>query len=199
MKGKGTAIVINEKDNVATALSPLKAGMEVSVEIGDRCETAKLISDIPMGHKFALRDIAKGGVVIKYGEPIGISTVKIARGDHVHVHNVVSEPRGKRTTMNFQGYRRPDGKAGTRNHVLVIPSVGCSQGCAQTVARGLKGVVYLPNIFGCGQIGEDRPTVRRTLAGFARNPNVAAVLIIGLGCEELTAERFPKCTYQRTA
>src|SRR5208283_1081673 len=94
--------------------------------------------------------------------------------------------------MNFQGYRRPDGKAGTRNHVLVIPSVGCSQGCAQAVARGLKGVVYLPNIFGCGQIGEDRPTVKRTLVGFGTNPNVAAVLIIGNGCEELSTEEIAK-------
>ena len=94
MKGKAAAIVINEKDNVATALSPLKAGTEVSLEVGGRSETTKLISDIPMGHKFALKDIAKGAPVIKYGEPIGRSTVKITRGDHVHIHNVVSQPRG---------------------------------------------------------------------------------------------------------
>jgi altronate dehydratase large subunit len=96
----------------------------------------------------------------------------------------------RRAVMNFQGYRRPDGRAGTRNHVLVIPSVGCSQGCAQAVARGLKGAVYLPNIFGCGQIGEDRPVVKRTLVGFGANPNVAAVLIIGNGCEHLTTEEI---------
>ncbi len=94
--------------------------------------------------------------------------------------------------MNFQGYRRLDGKAGTRNHVLVIPSVGCSQGCAQAVTQGLKGVVYLPNIFGCGQIGEDRPVVKRTLAGFGANPNVAAVLIIGNGCEHLTTDEIAR-------
>ena len=94
MKRKAAAIVINEADNVATALSPLKAGSEIAVEVGARSETTKLISDIPMGHKFALRDIAKGSAVIKYGEPIGRSTVKIIRGDHVHVHNVVSQPRG---------------------------------------------------------------------------------------------------------
>jgi altronate dehydratase large subunit len=94
--------------------------------------------------------------------------------------------------MNFQGYHRPDGKAGTRNHVLVIPSVGCSQGCAQAVAQGLKGAVYLPNIFGCGQIGEDRAVVKRTLVGFGANPNVAAVLIIGNGCEHLTTEEIAK-------
>ena len=94
MPGKSTAIMINEKDNVATALSPLKAGTEVSVEVRGRAEKTKLLSDIPMGHKFALKDIEKGAAVIKYGEPIGQSTVKITRGDHVHVHNVVSQPRG---------------------------------------------------------------------------------------------------------
>ena len=68
--------------------------------------------------------------------------------------------------MNFDGYRRPDGKTGTRNFVLVIPSVGCSQGVARAIARGLKNVVYLPNILGCGQIGEDRMLVKKTLVGF---------------------------------
>ena len=87
----------------------------------------------------------------------------------------------------FQGYRRTRGRAGTRNHVLVIPSVGCSQVCAQSIARGFKGVVYLPNVFGCGQMGEDRAIVRRTLAGFGANPNVFSVLVVGNGCEELSA------------
>ena len=94
--------------------------------------------------------------------------------------------------MNFQGYRRPDGQAGTRNHVLVIPSVGCSQGCAQNIAQGLKGVSYLPNILGCGQVGEDRDLVKRTLVGFGKNPNVFAVLIVGNGCEHLAPEEIQR-------
>jgi altronate dehydratase large subunit len=92
--------------------------------------------------------------------------------------------------MNFQGYLRPDGQAGTRNLVLVIPSVGCSQGCAQNIAQGLKGVIYLPNILGCGQMGEDRALVKRTLTGFGKNPNVFAVLIVGLGCEQLPPQEI---------
>ena len=94
--------------------------------------------------------------------------------------------------MEFQGYRRQDGKAGTRNYVLVIPSVGCSQGVAQAIAQGFKGVVYLPNILGCGQMGEDRTLVKKTLVGFGLNPNVFAVLIVGLGCEELAPEKSQK-------
>jgi altronate dehydratase large subunit len=92
--------------------------------------------------------------------------------------------------MIFEGYRRPDGKAGTRNHILVIPSVGCSQGAAQAIAQGIKGVVYLPNIFGCGQMGEDRSLVKRTLVGFGVHPNVFAVLVVGNGCEQLGAREI---------
>src|SRR4030042_4803236 len=94
MGGKIKVIVINEKDNVATALEPLNAGTKVSVKVQGRMEKLKLLSDIPMGHKFALRAMAEGGAVIKYGEAIGQTTAKITRGEHVHIHNVVSEPRG---------------------------------------------------------------------------------------------------------
>ncbi len=87
-------MIIDEKDNVATALKGLSAGAEVSVELQGRIQKITLLSDIPMGHKVALKDIEEGEPVIKYGEPIGKSTAKIARGEHVHVHNVVSQPRG---------------------------------------------------------------------------------------------------------
>lgn len=91
--GKTEVIVINEKDNVAIALKPLNAGNKVTVKVQGRIENIKLLSDIPMGHKFALKDMDEGEVVIKYGEPIGQSTVKISRGEHVHTHNVISQPR----------------------------------------------------------------------------------------------------------
>jgi altronate dehydratase len=94
MGGRIKVIVINEKDNVATALEPLNAGTAVSVKVQGRIEKMKLLSDIPMGHKFALRDMEEGGAVIKYGEPIGQTTAKVTRGEHVHIHNVISEPRG---------------------------------------------------------------------------------------------------------
>jgi altronate dehydratase large subunit len=74
--------------------------------------------------------------------------------------------------------------------VLVIPSVGCSQSVARDIAQGLKGVVYLPNILGCGQVGEDRTLVKKTLVGFGTHPNVFSVLIVGLGCEHLNAQEI---------
>jgi altronate dehydratase small subunit len=94
MARKTQVIIINEKDSVATALEGLSAGAEVSVEFQGRVQKITLLSDIPMGHKFALKDIEEGEPVIKYGEPIGQSTAKITRGEHVHVHNVASQPRG---------------------------------------------------------------------------------------------------------
>ena len=95
MAGKSKVVVINEKDNVATAIVPLKEGSTVSLEVQGRKERIKLLSSIPMGHKFALRAIGKGEDAIKYGESIGQTTAPISRGEHVHVHNVVSH-RGRK-------------------------------------------------------------------------------------------------------
>lgn len=92
----------------------------------------------------------------------------------------------------FDGYRRADGKTGTRNYILVIPSVGCSQGIARQIARNLRNTVYLPNILGCGQIGSDRAIVKKTLAGFGWHPNVSGVLVIGNGCEQLPADEIAR-------
>jgi altronate dehydratase small subunit len=95
MAQKSKVIIINEKDNVATAIVPLKAGTSVSLAAQGRSGKVKLLSAIPMGHKFALTEISKGADVIKYGEAIGQTTAPIARGEHVHVHNVISH-RGRK-------------------------------------------------------------------------------------------------------
>jgi len=95
MAGKSKAILINERDNVATAIVSLTGGSTVSLEVQGRKEKIKLLSSIPMGHKFALRKIEAGEDVIKYGESIGQTAAPISRGEHVHVHNVVSH-RGRK-------------------------------------------------------------------------------------------------------
>ena len=95
MAARSKAIVIHERDNVATAIKPLEAGTTVSLDIQGRPEKIKIRSPIPMGHKFALGDIEAGADVVKYGEPIGMTTARISRGEHVHVHNVVSH-RGRK-------------------------------------------------------------------------------------------------------
>jgi altronate dehydratase small subunit len=95
MAVKSRAIVINDKDNVATALAAMKVGATVLLQVQGRAEKVKLWSEIPTGHKFALRDIEAGADVVKYGEPIGKATARISKGAHVHVHNVVSH-RGRK-------------------------------------------------------------------------------------------------------
>ena len=95
MRSRTRIIVINERDNVATALDELPPGTTVSVKTEHRMERVELISHIPRGHKFALRHIDRGGAVIKYGETIGKSTEEIPRGQHVHVHNVASQTKGE--------------------------------------------------------------------------------------------------------
>ena len=90
MTVRSKVVVINKKDNVATAVTSIKRGNAVSVEVQGQLEKIRLVSDIPMGHKFALRAMDKNADVIKYGEPIGRTTAAIAKGEHVHVHNVVS-------------------------------------------------------------------------------------------------------------
>ncbi len=97
MRTKTEVIVINEEDNVGTALEALKAGAEILVKVRGRIEKIRLLSDIPKGHKLALRDIEKGEAVVKYREPIGQSTSRISRGEYVHVHNVVSQVLGQRS------------------------------------------------------------------------------------------------------
>lgn len=94
MKRRRDGIVINERDNVATALDGLRAGGDALVEVAERVEKIRLVSDVPKGHKFALAGIDEGAPVVKYGEVIGRATAKIRRGEHVHVHNLASVPKG---------------------------------------------------------------------------------------------------------
>ena len=85
------AILIDKKDNVATALCQLEKGDSIQVGIADFVINSVLLQDIPFGHKFALKDIQLGGSVIKYGEAIGLSSKPIRQGEHVHIHNVESQ------------------------------------------------------------------------------------------------------------
>ena len=85
--------------------------------------------------------------------------------------------------MNFSGYKRPDGKVGVRNHVVILPSVACSNEVCNAIARNVKGTISIPHQHGCAQLAFDAEQTARTLIGVGKNPNVAAVLVIGLGCE----------------
>ena len=98
----------------------------------------------------------------------------------------------------FQGYRRPDGRVGVRNHLLVVPTVICSSVVAERVAAAVAPIgTALPHTAGCGQLGPDMHTTHDTLAAYCRHPNVGAVLVIALGCEQVVAQHLADAARQR--
>ena len=155
------------------------------------------------GHKYAIRPIAAGENVIKYGNPIGHATADIAVGDHVHTHNLTTNLSGKlgytydpvdlrREPLpcpTFMGYLREDGRAGIRNEVWIVNTVGCVNKIAEQLAKK-TGAKHFPHPFGCSQLGEDQETTQAILKGMVNHPNAGGVLILGLGCENNNIEVF---------
>ncbi len=192
---------ITPRDMVAVALEPLKAGETVPCEGGE----VTLLTDLPMGHKAALRDIRAGEPVIKYGYPIGKATEDIPRGAHVHTHNLKTllsgeleytwtpEPVPEKALppRAFLGYPRPDRRPGIRNELWIIPTVGCVNDVAKALAEraqrlvggSVEGVYAFPHPYGCSQLALDQDNTRQMLADFAVHPNAGGVLLLGLGCE----------------
>ncbi|WP_284165638.1 altronate dehydratase family protein [Frigidibacter sp. SD6-1] len=196
-------IRLHPDDNIFVALRDFAAGEAVG--------GVQLAGPVPRGHKIAARALEPGERVIRYGQTIGIATRAIAAGEHVHNHNLgmgdhdqdyqfatdlrpLPAPGAART---FMGYRRPDGQVGTRNYLGILTSVNCSGSVARFIAEAaeragwlddyphIDGVVPIVHGTGCGMSGKDEgyETLFRTLQGYARNPNFAGILLVGLGCE----------------
>lgn len=197
-------IRIHPKDNVAVALKPIPAG---TVFEGVAAKT-----DIPQGHKMALNGLAENDQVVKYGFPIGHATCPIAPGEWVHTHNMKTNLSGQleysyHPKLNppaplpcaaFQGFRRKNGQVGIRNELWIIPTVGCVNDVAKALVREnqdlvtgtIDGLYTFPHPFGCSQTGADHAQTRKLLAALTRHPNAGAVLVLSLGCENLTHEQF---------
>lgn len=202
------AILLRPDDDVAVAVQALKAGQTIPVNGAE----VTLRSDVPPGHKFALKPIADDAPVIKYGQVIGFATADIRVGDHVHTQNlgvkplqldyefstavpeVATVPEAERAT--FQGISRSGRKVATRNYLAIVSTVNCSATVSRYVAdrfRGdalkaypnIDGVVAFTHKAGCAMNinGEDLVLLERTLAGCARHVNVAGYILCGLGCE----------------
>lgn len=188
---------LSPDDNVVTAISPLAVGDEGATSL------------IPRGHKMAAVAIPKGAAIMKYAQVIGYAAEDIAQGAHVHTHNVEFrnvdaayqfgtnlrrvEPEAPAT---FQGYRRTNGKVGTRNYIAVMASVNCSATACRMIADhftpdllanypNVDGVAAFHHGTGCAMAtnGEGFEALQRVMWGYARNPNVGGVLMAGLGCE----------------
>lgn len=197
-------IRLHPADNVGVARVPLSPGQRVRVDE----RLVEVQEPIPVGHKLALEDIPAGKNVVRYGTAIGKATVPIRQGTHVHTHNVtlsnapgvyefpehelpLPEPTPEAPT--FLGYRRSDGRVGTRNYIAVVAASNCAAYVAELVARSFEheplpanvdGVRAFPHGHGCSiQIGPDTDQLYRTISGILDHPNVAGAVIIGLGCE----------------
>ncbi len=197
-------IRLDPSDNVVTVTRPLEAGASV--------ESATTRALVPRGHKVAVAAIGKGEAVRKYAQIIGYAATDIAPGDHVHTHNlefrnvdaeyefgtdvkpVATAPENARDT--FMGYRRANGSVGTRNYIAVLTSVNCSATAARMIASAfgpeemasypnVDGVVAFVHGTGCGMSGsgDGFDALQRVMWGYARHPNHAGVLMVGLGCE----------------
>ena len=191
------SIRIHPLDNVAVALTDLHAGETVA--------GITLREDVPAGHKVALAPLHPGDKVIKYGCPIGHATVEVAPGSWLHTHNVRTDLSDtltytytpthphleKHAPDTFPGFPREDGRAGVRNEIWIIPTVGCVNDIASTLARraqkflhgSVEDVIAFRHPYGCSQMGDDQENTRRLLADLIRHPNAGGVLVLGLGCE----------------
>ncbi len=197
-------IRIHDSDHVGVALKALRQGQRIragEVEV-------ELQTDIPAGHKVALVPIPAEAKIIKYGYVIGHATAPVVPGEWVHSHNLATNlsgelryeyrpaaavsPPGPVTVPEFLGYRRGDGRVGTRNEIWVINTVGCVNRSAERIARicherfagkGIDGVHTFVHPYGCSQLGDDLANTRRILAGLMRHPNAGGILVMGLGCE----------------
>ena len=197
---------LHPNDNVVTARIDLLPNTAV---VG---EAVACSARIPAGHKVATKPITKGEPVRKYHQIIGFASEDIAPGEHVHVHNVEMHDFARdyafgadvRPTAfvaeseraSFDGFLRANGKAGTRNFIGVLSTVNCSATVCHHVAEtfprdelaafpNVDGIVALTHGTGCGMAdrGDGFAALQRTLWGYARHPNFAGVLMIGLGCE----------------
>lgn len=205
------AVHLHRDDNICVAARDLVQGQVIQVD----GRSLTLTDSVTLGHKIAVRQIVAGDRVFKYGQPIGVATQAISAGQWVHSHNLKNddEHRGSVpgaslppspkpiTGRTFQGYRRADGKAGTRNYLAVISTVNCSASVARFVAGrfpadalqdfpNVDGVIGFTHQSGCGipyqGLGHDM--LNRVLGGIARHPNIGGYLLIGLGCEQATIE-----------
>ncbi len=202
-------IRINPLDNVAVALQDIPEGEKLSLDgIGD----IAVRENITRGHKIAILPVKEGEPVIKYGAAIGLAKSDIEPGQWVHVHNVrtgLSEnaeysynhksfPLPNPAPKSFEGFRREDGRAAVRNELWIIPTVGCVNNIAAAMVRenqdlvkgSIEGIYTFPHPFGCSQMGDDHAQTRKLLASLVRHPNAGGVLVLGLGCENLTMDQF---------
>jgi altronate hydrolase len=218
------AIIVDPNDNVAVVKKATSPGLELLLPDESSIEVR---AAVPPGHRFSTRDIPAGDFVLQFGQPIGTS-LGIGQGEQITHDNMTDDvpivrdlpenlhtpapdyfPIDERAT--FMGYRRPDGRVGTRNYVLIVPTSMCASHEAtqiSTIAEfttydrqkypNVDGVVAIPHNKGCGcQDGSTIEVMLRTLSNYADHPNVGGVILIDLGCEKTNLSQVERYLLKR--
>src|SRR5437868_9796239 len=218
------AIIVDPNDNLAVVKDQTAPGLEVTLPSGRR---VRVNAAVPPGHRFATRDIPSGEFVLQYGQPIGTS-LGIKEGDYISHENMSDDvpvgrdlpedlsvpppdyvPASERAT--FKGFRRRDGRVGTRNFILIVPTSMCASHEAQQISMmsefmhykrerypNVDGVVAIPHNKGCGcQEGSTIEVMLRTLSNYADHPNIGGVVLMDLGCEKTNLARVEKYLLKR--
>lgn len=215
----GPVLALHPQDNVWVARTDISIGTKLPAMAGDESDQISSLSQVPAGHKIAVSPIAKGDAVRKYNVVIGFASTDIKPGTLVHSHNIEFKefdrdyahatefepidllPESQRATFN--GIVRANGQVGTRNFIGIMSTVNCSATVVHKAAEwftperladypNIDGVVALSHVLGCGmeKTGEPMDLLRRTMAGYACHPNLAAALVVGLGCERNQVSAF---------
>lgn len=218
------AIIVDPADNLAVVKKSISHPLRVMLPEG---RIVYVSGAVPTGHRFAIRAIPAGEFVLQFGQPIG-SSLGIAEGEMVSPRNMSNDvptvrtlsedlytpppeyiPEAQRAT--FMGFRRPDGRVGTRNFVLIVPTSMCASHEAQQISMmaeftlynrtkypNVDGVVAIPHNKGCGcQDGSTIEVMLRTLSNYAGHPNVGGVILMDLGCEKTNLSQVEKYLLKR--
>jgi len=218
------AIIVDSRDNLAVVKKSVSQGQGIALPDG---RNVQIPDAVPAGHRFAVRAIPTGEFVLQFGQPIGTS-LGIAEGEMISLENMSNEvptvrhipddlytpppdyiPKPQRET--FMGFRRRDGRVGTRNYVLIVPTSMCASHEAQQISMmseftlfnrekypNVDGVVAIPHNKGCGcQDGSTIDVMLRTLSNYADHPNVGGVILMDLGCEKTNLAQVEKYLLKR--
>jgi altronate dehydratase len=197
-------IKLHERDNVAVAPMNIPENTKLEFEIISK-------NMIPFGHKIALSKIEKNSLIYKYGQIIGLASQNILPGEHIHSHNIAFKHFEKKSLIKkqtnneskklddiyFDGFKRKNGKSGTRNYIGLLSTVNCSATVVKKIAesinknpklkdfKNIDGAVCLKHSSGCGMNanGYGMDVLNKTIEGFKRHPNFIKVFVVGLGCE----------------
>ena len=184
-------MIVEPVDNVVVAIEPVKKGETVTYMCAGEEKRLTAAEDITIYHKLAACDIAKGQPIVKYGTCTATTWKSTGK-------TWTARAEKEDTSMNFYGYKRPDGRVGVRNKVLILPASVCASDTTRIISQQVVGSVTFNNQLGCSQVAPDQQFTMDVMAGYAANPNVYGTVVVSLGCENCQMDLVVKAIQERT-